>query len=362
MTKSASELVELISSTYREQSGIVYVVSPSAAERVAAVLTKGGIRAASYHGRMSHQERSRVLEAWVARELHVVVGTSAFGMGINMLECRFVIHLQAPSSLTALKQRSGRAGRDGKPGAVHLFTAPSDVRIWASIFSQSACEQAQTERRKMGEDLLDAQTLQNEVVRRTAPAHVKLREVMSFSSSCVCRRWALEVGMREVFMSRKPLSLCVDGAQCCDCCTSGKSVSSTDVTAAARLMLAIVLERGGLVEDDLVAVFSCSSAKNVSANLKSMTTYRADHDLRTSLLRFTKTLGEFVLDALVVCGLVEMKVVVPDMVVDELDEEEEEVVSGAAPIRRKRIACHVDYWPAPSATLDQIVSIFCHKP
>src|SRR5207244_8828171 len=78
------------------------------------LLRNRNIAAQAYHGGMPTPERHQVQEQFMQGELDVVVATTAFGMGVDKAEIRFVLHYDHPSSLEAYAQEAGRAGRDGK--------------------------------------------------------------------------------------------------------------------------------------------------------------------------------------------------------------------------------------------------------
>src|SRR6516162_10155652 len=59
----------------------------------------------------------------------IMVATSAFGMGIDKPNIRYIVHYQAPGSLEQYVQEVGRAGRDGNPAHCILLFDPADLDI-----------------------------------------------------------------------------------------------------------------------------------------------------------------------------------------------------------------------------------------
>ncbi|MDT0484121.1 RecQ family ATP-dependent DNA helicase [Streptomyces doebereineriae] len=106
--------------------GIVYTATRRDAEAYADDLATLGLSAAAYHAGLAAGERSRVHDAFLAGETDVVVATSAFGMGIDKEDVRFVLHASVPGSLDAYYQEIGRAGRDGGPALAVLHYRPQD--------------------------------------------------------------------------------------------------------------------------------------------------------------------------------------------------------------------------------------------
>ncbi|GLZ49435.1 ATP-dependent DNA helicase RecQ [Actinomycetospora sp. NBRC 106375] len=108
-------------------SGIVYVTTRAHTTLVRDRLRAAGITAEAYDGGMKAAERARVQDAFMAGEVPVVVATSAFGMGIDKPDVRWVVHGDTPTSIDAYHQESGRAGRDGGPARAVLFHRPQDL-------------------------------------------------------------------------------------------------------------------------------------------------------------------------------------------------------------------------------------------
>jgi ATP-dependent DNA helicase RecQ len=109
--------------------GLLYVATRKDAERYASELAARGRRAAAYHAGARKSERERVHEQFLAGGLDTVVATSAFGMGIDKPDVRYVVHAAIPESLDAYYQAIGRAGRDGKPADVLLFYRQEDLAL-----------------------------------------------------------------------------------------------------------------------------------------------------------------------------------------------------------------------------------------
>jgi ATP-dependent DNA helicase RecQ len=106
--------------------GLLYVATRKDAEQYAADLSGRGLAAAAFHAGMKAAGRQRVQDGFMRGDLDVIAATSAFGMGIDKPDVRFVAHAATPGSLDAYYQEIGRAGRDGEPAEVVLFHRPED--------------------------------------------------------------------------------------------------------------------------------------------------------------------------------------------------------------------------------------------
>ncbi|MET7451435.1 RecQ family ATP-dependent DNA helicase [Streptomyces sp. NPDC005574] len=109
--------------------GIVYAGTRREAEEYAQELSALGFDSAAYHAGLPAAERSRTHDLFRDGELDVVVATSAFGMGIDKPNIRFVLHASVPGSLDTYYQEIGRAGRDGQPSTAILAYRPEDLGV-----------------------------------------------------------------------------------------------------------------------------------------------------------------------------------------------------------------------------------------
>jgi ATP-dependent DNA helicase RecQ len=107
--------------------GLVYAATRKDTERCAEELAALGLSAEAYHAGLKAAERARIHDAFLTGEADVVVATSAFGMGIDKEDVRFVLHAALPGSLDAYYQEIGRCGRDGRPALAALHYRPQDT-------------------------------------------------------------------------------------------------------------------------------------------------------------------------------------------------------------------------------------------
>ncbi|PRY10465.1 ATP-dependent DNA helicase RecQ [Kineococcus rhizosphaerae] len=111
-------------------SGIVYVLTVSAATDVAQHLRAHGVEAVPYSGQTEAAERLQAEDDLVNDRIKVLVATSALGMGFDKPDLGFVVHLGAPSSPIAYYQQVGRAGRGIDEAEVVLLPGAEDRDIW----------------------------------------------------------------------------------------------------------------------------------------------------------------------------------------------------------------------------------------
>ncbi len=116
-------------------SGIVYVLTVSAAADVAGHLRAHGVEAVAYTGQTDPAERLQAEDDLVHDRIKVLVATSALGMGFDKPDLGFVVHLGAPSSPIAYYQQVGRAGRGIDSAEVVLLPGAEDRDVWRHFAS-----------------------------------------------------------------------------------------------------------------------------------------------------------------------------------------------------------------------------------
>lgn len=189
-----------------QESGIIYCQSRQGAERLAERLGQDGVKAKPYHAGLSARDRSRHQDLFLRDDIQVICATIAFGMGVNKPNVRFIIHHDLPKNIEGYYQETGRAGRDGLPGACALLYNSSDVIKQTQFIAEKTDPQEQ------------------------AIARAQLQQMVHYAESSACRRRTLLDYFGENYGK--------ENCQGCDNCLSPRE--TFDGTGAAKKFLSCV--------------------------------------------------------------------------------------------------------------------------
>jgi ATP-dependent DNA helicase RecQ len=129
-------LVDAALEFYSEGNVIIYAPTVKSVDETVAVLARRGLSVTGYHGQMDTARRQQNQEAFMSGEKRILVGTIAFGLGINKPDVRAVIHLSLPKSVEQYYQEAGRAGRDGLEADCVLLWQKRDAGLLAHFIQQ----------------------------------------------------------------------------------------------------------------------------------------------------------------------------------------------------------------------------------
>lgn len=120
------DMIDFIKTQHPRHCGIVYGYSVKECESMYEALKQAGLSVSLYHGKLTHEQRTQSQLKWSNDEVRIMIGTVAFGMGINKPDVRFVIHCTMPKSVECFYQEAGRAGRDGRNADTIIYYSYSD--------------------------------------------------------------------------------------------------------------------------------------------------------------------------------------------------------------------------------------------
>jgi ATP-dependent DNA helicase RecQ len=117
---------------------ILYVTKPSHAQSWVRILKQAGFqRVVSFTGRTTGGERQRILADWNQNKIDIIVGNSAFGLGVDKGDIRTIIHATLPENIDRYYQEVGRGGRDGCSSTSILISKDDDFELAFSMTTKS---------------------------------------------------------------------------------------------------------------------------------------------------------------------------------------------------------------------------------
>ena len=199
---------------HNSDSGIIYCLTRKQVEEVCENLIKDGFLATRYHAGLSDEERRKNQDDFIYDRIPIMISTSAFGMGIDKSNVRFVLHYGMPKNIESYYQEAGRAGRDGEPAECILYYSSRDV-ITNQLFIDN------------NQDNIELDEVTRAIVKERDRERLKKMTFYCFTNKCL-RDYILK------YFGEYGSNYC---GNCSNCLTQFEQV---DVTEIARALISCV--------------------------------------------------------------------------------------------------------------------------
>jgi ATP-dependent RNA helicase DeaD len=108
--------------------GIVFCKTKNGAEALSKQLKAKNYLAEGLHGDLGQRDREKVMRAFKAKRVQILVATDMAARGIDVENLQYIIHYQLPDQIEYYTHRSGRTGRAGNRGLAISFVTKDELK------------------------------------------------------------------------------------------------------------------------------------------------------------------------------------------------------------------------------------------